>query len=176
MKVSVIIPHWPLNEELDMLLDRCVATLRGYDELLVIVNDGIGFGPAVNRGLRLAHGDFLLVVNNDTAVLSGDLTDLCDRTAVTVPKIDGQVDQLPRAFFCMPRWVYEDVGGYDERFHMGYFEDDDLIKRLDIHGVPIRTVDRVQVSHLGGTTMRQIESYDDIFRENMRRYQQKWPN
>ena len=159
-----------------MLLDRCVATLRGHDELLIIVNDGIGYGPAVNRGLRLAHGDFLLIANNDTAVLAGDVSDLCDPEAVTVPKIDGQVDRLPRAFFCLPRWVYEEVGGFDERFHMGYFEDDDLIKRLEVHGVPVRPVDSVHVSHLGGTTMRQIESYDHIFNENMKRYKKKWPH
>lgn len=170
--ISVIIPHWSLNEELDLLLDHCVKSLTA-DELIVVVNEGIGFGKAVNQGLRLAHGDYLFVVNNDTVVLAGDLRDMCIPDTVTVPRIDGQVDDMPRAFFCMPRSVYEQIGGYDERFEMGYAEDDDLHVRLAQGGVPIKTVSSVEVSHLGGTTMHQIDR-DKYYYENLERFREKW--
>lgn len=172
MTTSVIIPHWPLNQELDMLLEHCVRSLHA-DEIIVVVNEGIGFAKAVNQGLRLAHGDYLFVVNNDTVVLAGDIKDMCVPDTVTVPKIHGQVDEMPRAFYCMPRSVYKLVGGYDERFEMGYFEDDDFITRLSKYEVLIKTVGTVEVSHLGGTTMHQLDR-DAIFEANKERFYDKW--
>lgn len=171
-KTSVVIPHWPLNEELDLLLKHCVNSIKA-DEILVVVNDGIGFGPAVNKGLRLAHGDYLFVVNNDTVVLAGDLKDMCVPDTVTVPKIHGQVDDMPRAFYCMPRSVYELVGGYDERFEMGYHEDDDLHVRWHAHEVPIKKIDTVEVNHVGGTTMHLLDR-NAIFKANKERFYDKW--
>lgn len=170
--MSVIIPHWPLNEELDLLLEHCVKSIHA-DEIIVVVNDGTGFGKAVNQGLRLAHGDYLFVVNNDTVVLNGNLQDMCIPDTVTVPDITGQVDDMPRAFYCMPRSVYESIGGYDERFKIGYFEDDDFITRLNKYEVPIRKVQSVEVSHLGGATMHQLDR-DTIFEANKERFHDKW--
>lgn len=169
---SAIIPHWPANKELDILLEHCVKSLH-VDEIIVVVNDGIGFAKAVNQGLRLAHGDYLFVVNNDTVVLSGNLQDMCIPDTVTVPKIHGQVDDMPRAFYCMPRSVYELIGGYDERFEMGYWEDDDFITRLHKHEIPIKKIDSVEVSHLGGTTMHLLDR-DAIFEANRERFYDKW--
>lgn len=170
--ISVIIPHWSLNEELDLLLEHCVKSLDA-DEIIVVINDGIGFGKAVNQGLRLANGEYLFVVNNDTVVLDGDLKDMCVPDTVTVPRINGQVDDMPRAFYCMARSVYELIGGYDERFKMGYFEDDDFITRLHRHEVPIKKIDSVEVSHLGGTTMHLLDR-DAIYEENKEKFHDKW--
>lgn len=170
--ISVIIPHWPANQELDLLLEHCVKSIKA-DEIIVVVNEGIGFAPAVNKGLRLAHGDYLFVVNNDTVVIAGELRDMCVPDTVTVPKIHGQVDDMPRAFYCMPRSVYDLIGGYDERFKMGYFEDDDFITRLSKHEVPIKKIDTVEVNHLGGTTMNLLNR-DAIFEANKERFYDKW--
>lgn len=170
--ISAIIPHWSLNKELDVLLEHCVASINA-DEIIVVVNDGIGFGKAVNQGLRLAHGDYLLVVNNDTVVLAGDLADMCIPDTVTVPRMTGQVDDMPRAFYCMPRSVYDLVGGYDERFEMGYFEDDDFITRLSQYEIPVKKIDAVEVSHLGGTTMHLLDR-DAIYKANKERFYDKW--
>src|SRR6266702_3979365 len=115
-KISVIIPHMPFKEA-DEALECCLASLKGeYDELLLVINDGIGFGAAVNQGLKWASGDYICVINNDTVLKSGSLLDLATPLAVSVPKIDGQPDWKPRSFYCMPSWVYKKVGGYDERF------------------------------------------------------------
>lgn len=173
MKTSVIIPHWPLNRELDILLEHCIKSIKA-DELIVVVNDGIGFGKAVNQGLKIAHGDYLFIVNNDTVVLDGDIDHMCIPDTVTVPKIDGQVDEMPRAFFCMPRSVYEQIGGYDERFTMGYWEDDDFITRLHKYEIPIKQVHSVEVSHLGGTTMHQLPNRDEIYEANKEKFYDKW--
>jgi O-antigen biosynthesis protein len=171
--ISVIIPHWGMDDELNAALKRCVNSLEGHDELVLVINDGIGFGPAVNQGLSLANGDYLIIVNNDTILESGNLADLCDPEAVTVPQMKGQIDNNPRAFYCMPRWVYEKVGGYDERFTYGYFEDDDLMRRWIDAEVPIRTVPSVHVDHVGGLTMKKLQ-HELIYERNKELFNEKW--
>lgn len=164
--ISVVIGHWPKSQEHDDALKRCLDSLTGPYEFIVVVNDGIGFAKTYNRGLALAHGDFICVVNNDTELTAGHLENLCLDGCVTVPKMEsGQVDNMPRAFYCMDRKVYEQVGGYDERFELGYFEDDDLIKRWQDAGIPIIVKESVKVKHVGGLTMKTLNT-EAIYESN----------
>ncbi len=173
--ISLIIPHMPFPES-DAALKECLDSIIGVDETLIIINDGIGYGKAVNIGLQLARGDHLIVANNDTKLIKGTLRSLADSEAVTVPLIEPEPkDYNPRAFFCLPRWVYEKVGGFDERFEVGYWEDDDLISRLSKEGVKTKIVYQVEVTHKdgGGLTMKRMgeQKYYD---ENKKRYEDKW--
>jgi GT2 family glycosyltransferase len=174
IKLSAVIPHWPKTPEHEAALKRCVESLGGVDEIIVEVNEGIGFAKACNLGLAKTHGDYILVVNNDTVVTHGNLDNLCVPDTVVVPRMaTGQVDNMPRAFYCMPRSVYEKVGGYDERFEGGYFEDDDLIRRWMEAGVPIIVKEIVEVNHVGGMTMDTLDKVE-IYNKNQQRYEEKW--
>ena len=64
-RLSVVIPHWPLDGEADAALRACVASFPPEVERIVVVNEGTGYGRNVNVGLRLATGDYIAVVNND---------------------------------------------------------------------------------------------------------------
>lgn len=173
-KISVVIPHWPKTPEHESALKRCVDSLVGVDEIIVEVNDGIGFAKACNLGLKKTTGDYILVVNNDTVVTRGNLENLCVPDTVVVPRMaTGQVDNMPRAFYCMPRSVYEKVGGYDERFEGGYFEDDDLIRRWMKAGVPILVKHIVEVNHIGGLTMNTLDK-NELYNQNKQKYEEKW--
>lgn len=176
--VSVIIPHWSAVPGADEMLEICLKSLRGADEVLVIENDGTGFSVNVNLGLRQARGTHLCVVNNDTEMIAGNLKQMAAIThGVTVPKITPEPrDHNPRAFFCMPRWVYETVGEYDERFVKGYFEDDDYIHRLELEGVPIiYTPDLAIVKHLnGGGLSMKFAGEREYFVRNKIMYDAKW--
>lgn len=164
-------------------LRACVNSLHGYDEIIIYANDGIGYGAAVNGGLDLVSGDHIIVINNDTILIEGSLKDLIVNDAITVPRIYPEPkDNEPRAIFCMPRYMYEEIMErygffYDERFEVGYWEDDDLIARLNEMGIERRYVDSVVFGHHngGGTTMKQMgeQKYYD---ENKARYDEKWSN
>lgn len=162
--------------EADAALERCVVSLRGHDELIVVVNDGIGFGPAVNRGLALARGDIIWVINNDTELVKGTLAHASEYH-ITIPSIEGQPDDAPRAFYAMPRCVYEEVGGYDERFEIGYFEDDDMIKRWLDAGIGFFRQPSIHVTHLGGggLTVKRFGE-EELMRANRARFVAKWGN
>lgn len=173
--ISLIVPHMPFPES-DACLKECLDSMIGVDEKLVIVNDGIGYGKAVNIGLKLARGDYLIVANNDTKLIDGTLRSLPDSSGVTVPLIEPETkDNNPRCFFCLPRWVYEKVGGFDERFEVGYWEDDDLAMRLKQARIPTILKEKVEIHHLdgGGLTMKRLGEQENWDR-NKEVFEDKW--
>lgn len=181
MKLSVIIPHHYGLDGTDEILSRCIKSLVGYNELIIVANDGIGYGPAVNKGLKMATGDHMVVINNDTYMIQGTMRDLALNNVVGVPLIDPPArDHNPRCFFCVPRIIYEEIVeqyGYffDERFEVGYFEDDDLIARLQELSIESRLIESVKIHHQdgGGFSMKQMgeEKFYDL---NKERFLDKW--
>lgn len=173
--LSVVIPHWSKNEELDYFLYRCVKSLKGHDEVIVYANDGIGFAKALNGGLRLAHGDYILAINNDVYLDCGDLKDLCVPNVVTSPTLNGKAQDFWGSAFCLPRFVLDKVGLYSEDYGMGYFEDDDYIERLKQANVEMRCVESVNFKHpKGGSTMETLPDRDRIFLENQKKFKDKY--
>jgi GT2 family glycosyltransferase len=180
VKLSVVVPHWPIDDEVDEALRRCLASLPDECEKLVIVNEGTGFGRNVNRGLRLAAGDFVAVVGNDSTVVEGDVYDLCVPDAVASPVVDGKPGIEPGgfhgAFWVAPREVIDRVGPLDERFEGAFFEDDDYLERLREAGIPtlqIPTV-RVESSRIGLTMSKVPEQASAWYAANEQRFAEKW--
>ena len=181
MKLSVVIPHHSGVLGADRLLHDCVNPLHGHDELIVYTNDGIGYGPAVNFGLELVTGGHIIVCNNDVTLKEGNLRDLIVNNKITVPQIKPPPkDTEPRAVFCMPRHIYEEIVErygffYDERFRIGYWEDDDLIKRLEEMGIETQYIEHVVFDHFGGggNTMKQMGEAH-FYNENKGRFDEKW--
>jgi GT2 family glycosyltransferase len=91
----------------------------------------------------------------------------------------GRLDPIPMlAMFCvlLRRDVLERIGALDERFEVGMFEDDDYARRLDAAGLRLAVARDSFVHHAGRGTFRALpdEEYRRIFRENRRRYEEKW--
>lgn len=173
MKISLIVAHWPLLPEHDELLNKCVKSIPAHEKIIV-VNDGTGMGKALNKGMELATGDFFIISNNDCELIEGQIKDLCKKDCITIPyKMEGQWHE-PRSFYCLPRWVYEKCGGYDEQFGVGYHEDDDLIRRWQEAGIQFRMVDSVKVHHKPGSTLDKLPNRDELFNENKKKYEDKW--
>lgn len=88
--LSLVIPHWPLDEETNEALRRCVSSFPVECERIVVVNEGTGYARNVNTGLRLATRDYIAVVNNDCRLADGDVYDLCVPETVTSPLVIGE--------------------------------------------------------------------------------------
>jgi GT2 family glycosyltransferase len=180
MKLSIVIPHWPLDDEVDAALAACIASLPADCEKLVIVNEGTGFARNVNLGLRLAAGDYVGVAGNDSRVIAGDLHDLCVPATVASPVVVGkpgiELGGFHGAFWVAPREVIDRVGLLDENFEGAFFEDDDYLERLRRAGVPTMQVPSVQVeSRRVGLTMSKIpEQAAEWYAQNERRFEEKW--
>jgi GT2 family glycosyltransferase/glycosyltransferase involved in cell wall biosynthesis len=122
----------------------------------------LGFARAVNEGARKAQRDFLVILNSDAAVTDGWLDGLIE-TMRTDPRIGiaspvtnhcGPGPQLvsgppeagaphaliedPRRlfFFCVMirRELWESLGGLDEIYQLGTYEDDDFCLRARMAG------------------------------------------
>ena len=179
MKLSLVIPHVP-SIITDKALDRCVESFKGqYDELIIISNDGMGYGPAVNLGLSYSSGDYIVVSNNDVSLLEGNIRNIVWSQGFSIPTIEPKPrDYLPRCFFCIPRYIYKmilDRDGYfyDPRFETGYFEDDDLICRTK--DIAVRHSMGAKINHLdgGGLTMKCVgEQF--WFDKNQKVFNEKW--
>jgi len=181
--LSVVIPHWPLDEETNEALRRCVSSFPDECEKLVVVNDGTGYAHNVNIGLRLATGDFVAAVNNDCRLKDGNVFDLCIADAVTSPLIIGERQGIGQSiepggfhgcFWVAPKLVLDRVGLLDERFEWAYWEDDDFIARVHDAGFATLQVASVLVKHVGGLTTVKIPEHRNWLELNARRFEEKW--
>jgi N-acetylglucosaminyl-diphospho-decaprenol L-rhamnosyltransferase len=68
-----------------------------------------------------------------------------------------EIGQPSGACFAMRRETWEQVGGFDEGFHLWY-EDVDLAKRLREAGYRNLVVGSARVSHANATSFRQLDS------------------
>ena len=180
IRLSVVIPHWPLDEEVNESLRACIASLPPACEKIVVVNEGTGFARNVNIGLRVASGDYIAVVTNDSRVEDGDVNDLCVEGTVTSPLVTEKPGIDPGgfhgAFWVAPRAVFERVGLLDERFEGAFFEDDDFLERLRDDGIPVRQISSVRVwSRRIGLTMSKLPDKGRAWlTANERRFEEKW--
>ena len=87
---------------------------------------------------------------------------------LTVPKLSG---------FCllMKRAVYDAIGGLDERFGIGFFDDDDLAERARRAGFELAVAHDLFVHHFGSRTFAGNEiDAEKLLDENARRFAEKW--
>lgn len=90
----------------------------------------------------------------------------------------GQALEFPRlSGFCLlaTREALRAVGGFDERFGIGFFDDDDLCLRVRQAGYRLLVALDVFVHHYGSRTFRALGiDTERQLHENFERFQQKW--
>ncbi|WP_458071355.1 glycosyltransferase [Rhodanobacter sp. BL-MT-08] len=91
----------------------------------------------------------------------------------------GQLTPLrTAAFFCvmLRRSVYEKVGPLDEMFGIGFFEDDDYCRRVEIAGWHIACADDVFVHHHLSASFDKMKqgARQALFEKNKAAYEAKW--
>lgn len=70
---------------------------------------------------------------------------------------DAQVDWIPGAFVFIPTSVFEELGGFDERFFM-YYEEVDLCRRLRAMGRTVQYWPQLKAMHIGGASAKTVEN------------------
>lgn len=152
--VSVVIPIYINSPEILDLLSECVASLVGYDELILQFDEiGEGFSKTVNKGVARSHGDYIAIINDDTKMLEGSLKDYCKPNTICRPTIVGFQSKFP--FVVMPRAVWVLVGGLDEDFKIGFYEDKLFLDIAKEKGVKSEILD-LKVWHKGNGTISKM--------------------
>ena len=82
------------------------------------------------------------------------------------------------ALYCtmISRNLYSRLGGLDERYQVGMFEDDDLALKIRNAGLTLLCAEGVFIHHFHGISFNQFEDQElqRIFHENRRKFEQKW--
>ncbi len=76
---------------------------------------------------------------------------------------------------CIDRRVIEEIGGIDERFGVGNFEDDDFCLRVRAAGYQIHVCDDVFIHHFGSKTFAANKvDWQATMRQNWTKFASKW--
>lgn len=154
MKVSVVISSYWVDDEKPSILQRCIKSLVGYDELLTLVTtkeSPLGFADSWNRISSIAKGDYIMFVGDNNYQTAGNLRELCIPNTVTSPTICHQKQDFWGMVFCMPRDLVLKFGPYDMIYNNGsHFEDTDLALRLEKSGISCVCVDSVNFDRPSG--------------------------
>jgi GT2 family glycosyltransferase len=76
---------------------------------------------------------------------------------------------------CVSRTVLDQIGGFDERFALGNFEDDDFCLRVRAAGYTIFVCDDVFIHHFGSRSFAANHvDYRQALDENWRKFAEKW--
>lgn len=174
------------------------AAARTFPRVTLLrLEHNLGFAGGVNRGLRVAQGDVLVVLNNDTMPAPCMLARMrrafaaTPRPAMTAPvsnyvkgsalvavgsrgessegraRLDDElgaacgdvlqdVDFLSGLCLMFERELVDRVGGFDEAFGLGNFEDDDLSLRVRLVGGRLVIVRDAFLHHWGSRTFEQL--------------------
>ena len=219
MQFSVIIPT--LNHLSDCLKPCCESIIRNTTlnkniEIIIVGNgctDGtkeyvkslgkpfvylnfdqpLGYAKANNEGLKIAKGDYLILLNNDTIILDWAkntwLTLLVEafkknpKCGISGPSLgySGPADANFLIFFCVmiSRKCFRSVGYLDEEFKEGGGEDTAYCieakkKGFDLVQVPSDSlwvqkdymVGAFPIYHAGEKTVHGLKNWDEIFKRN----------
>ena len=165
--------------------DGTAEYLASLDDVTVIRNPtNLGCAGAWNQGVRAAsRAEWLVILNNDVIVSPRWLTGLLEAAThwqldIVCPAIrEGDCDRDLAAYsadfvsrmhstirrgaglgvcFMVHRRVFEDIGGFDEAFHIGQYEDMDFFLRARRAHHRIGTVGRSFLHHFGAITQRSM--------------------
>lgn len=175
------------NRGFPVAINQGLAAARGR-HLLLLNNDTIVTTGWLRRLLGVLHSDPQIgLVGPVSNCVSGeqqvdvnyrDLSQLdgfawdWSRTHRGVKRL---TDRLVGFCLLLKRAVLEQIGGLDERFGLGCFDDDDFCRRARSAGFQAAIADEVFIHHFGGVTFRALGvDFGQVMGENRQRYEQKW--
>jgi GT2 family glycosyltransferase len=161
-------------------LDNILPVLEQMPHLLIRNEENLGFVKATNKGIEASEAPYLVLMNNDTEavpgwlaklsepleknrniMLSGPLTTTPNSWQGRYPK--GKKGYAIRtngmiAFFCtmFKREVFTKVGMLDERFGVGFGDDDDYCLRVLNAGYVMALVQDLVIPHHHRSTFKKI--------------------
>jgi len=190
------------NSNKDSSTRKFVGTLQNKDNYKIILNDeNVGFAKGVNQGIKIAKGEHICFLNDDTEVSEEWLTKMLkhfetkdrkgkDRKVGAVAPMsdvvmgwqkasaykdfddEHEVPYLIGLCLLIPRKVLNKVGLLDEQFYFGE-EDLDWSMRATDKGYKLIIAQDVFVRHFGGVSVDK-EQYDKFFPVGRKKLIEKW--
>jgi len=180
------------REYVHALMDDEIGHFRywGYPEAL-------GYARATNAGIKMAQGEYIVLLNNDTLILKSEnknrwlqileepfkIVENCGLTG-PIKTFSPHINSEFLIFFCVmiSRKVFEKIGMLSEFFQVGGGEDLDFCMRAKARGFSIemapyqmptgmhegRVSGGFPIYHDGEATVKHIPGWQQIFDKNMK--------
>lgn len=158
----------------------------------------LGYAKAINKGIDIATGEYVVLLNNDTAVLPSHTSEWLNRLCAPFEDSDvgitGILSQFDRIldrefliFFCvmMRRGIFKELGLLDEDFGLGGNEDKEFCYRAEKAGYRLQRVTNMEQKpgdtfittdfpmwHEGEATMFDKECVNEDLEEHQREIDQ----
>ncbi len=157
---------------------------KTHENTILITNvENAGWVKAVNQGIRASDAPYVCVMNNDTVVETGDwlakLIAVAESEAgigLVNPNFEvkcgcacchekpyTEIDFCRGYCIVIKRAVIGKIGGLDEAYGLGYYDDDDFSVRAIRAGFTCVKANAVTVLHLGDST------FSELFADQRRR-------
>ena len=193
-------------------------SLKNFEIVTIIKNaTNLGFPKAINQGILLSKGKYIIIANNDIIVTDGAIERMLQVAEIENVGIVGsltnkgsglQIDpaakyssleemnlyaatlkkknnykylEYPRLafiFVLIKQKVIETIGGLDERFSPGNYEDDDFCLRSFLSGFKAVIAFDVFIHHFGSKSflLDGEAKYKQILEINKQKFIAKWGN
>ena len=176
------------NDGFASAVNQGIRRARG-DFLVILNNDVVVSDSWLDRLRRVSETDFQLgIVGPVTNYISGSqmIPDVPYDSIEKMPEyaenrwtkygMSLKYEQNLRGFcLFVKKKVVETIGGFDERFRIGNYEDDDFCLRALRAGIKCAIAEGVFIHHHGSVTFQLLkEDYEKLLIENAQRYSQKW--
>ncbi|HET7814186.1 MAG TPA: glycosyltransferase family 2 protein [Candidatus Baltobacteraceae bacterium] len=156
-----------------VLLNNDVIVTEGWLDGLLHAFDRIpGLGVSAPRSNKIA---------GDQIVVDASYADIAQMHVYANARRERYRDRgymTDRAIglcLCIDRRVIDEIGGIDERFGVGNFEDDDFCMRVRAAGYRIFVCDDVFIHHFGSQTFAANKiDWTATMRENWSKFAEKW--
>lgn len=224
---SVVLPVYMKDYSLFHYTGNCIGALRehtpeGSYELVIVDNGSpiqppeltsyyadrviknetnLGYTKAMNQGIRMSTGEYIVLLCNDVQVFEGWLEDMKKALdegmdlvmahpmysltepfarAVEAKQIrEGKkvLDPLPKDFSCVmfKRSLVDEIGLLDEQF-FNYCSDSDFMRRMDQVGKKYKVLGTVATSHLSDATGFTMPETPEIMNKDKEAFEKKWAN
>ncbi len=184
--------------------DETLAYLKeamdGDRDVVLRNNKNKGFSGGNNQALKIAEGEYILMINNDCEMLNNKWLDMLIRNSNNGTGLAGALcmevkpDQVLAQFryigpgkesrkwsyiegWCLfgKRQLFLDLDGFDMRFNPAYAEDADLSFRVKGMGLKIKAVARLPIKHHGSKSKGQLDAvFSGAGERSNRRLFSKW--
>ncbi|MBI3616119.1 MAG: glycosyltransferase family 2 protein [Candidatus Omnitrophica bacterium] len=189
----------PTQEYLERFRDSSPVPVH-----LIQNSANLGFIKATNQGIRAGQAPWVCLLNNDTVVTPGWLTEMLkvaadpqvglvnptsnslgfhplnssiEDYAQGLKPQTGRWAELPIGLgFCLlaKRSLFDQVGLLDESFGMGNFEDDDLSRRVKGTGLRCVRACAAYVHHEEKVSFKELPDWEKGFEQNRKRFEERW--
>jgi GT2 family glycosyltransferase len=155
---------------------------------VITLSENIGFLKACNLGVSESKGDIVILVSNDVSIKRNIVPDVLslleDKNFVGGRLLDWGTGwnnfgdkvfpYLEGWLLCFTRRMWDDVGGFDERFAPYDMEDVDISTSAIAKGYSLVQLDVAGITHLGAQTIGFNPEREAITIQHKEIFRKKW--